>query len=152
MQNLLYAFLSKNGASRIYALLLAKFAKVPGLGGGGSTQFWQLGAYGPPTHPLLVNHNVVTDWLKLDATDIRSWHEYAGVCQRSKHLLRTMDDHLVVHIVHLHLPFGQSVGAAAEPEFVCDQGQNLPVFVLFTSRASTQTHLDRITWQLNTHT
>ena len=106
--------------------------------------------YGPPTHPLLVNHNVVTDWLKLDATDIRSWHEYAGVCQRSKHLLRTMDNHLVVHIVHLHLPFGQSVGAAAEPEFVCDQGQDLPVFVLFTSRASTQTHLDRITWQLNT--
>ena len=50
-----YALLSKNVASRIYALFLPKFAKVPGLGGAGvSTQIGNariLGAYGTQTHP-----------------------------------------------------------------------------------------------------
>ena len=31
---MIYALLSKNGASRIYTLLWAKFARMPGLGGG----------------------------------------------------------------------------------------------------------------------
>ena len=49
LTKIIYALLSKNVASRIYALLLSKFAK-------GSTQFWpcqHLGAYGPPTSPFL---------------------------------------------------------------------------------------------------
>ena len=58
---MIYALLSKNVVSRIYALLLAKFAKVPGLGGevgvGGQLNSGHasiLGASGPPTHPLPV--------------------------------------------------------------------------------------------------
>ena len=35
LTKLIYPLLSKNVTSRIFALLLAKFAKVPGLGGGG---------------------------------------------------------------------------------------------------------------------
>ena len=59
LTKMIYALLSKNVVSRIYALLLAKFAKVPGLGGGGGRgqpNFGNariLGAYVPPTHPLL---------------------------------------------------------------------------------------------------
>ena len=46
LTKLIYPLLSKNVTSRIFALLLAKFAKVPGLGGGGSTQFWQCQHFG----------------------------------------------------------------------------------------------------------
>ena len=56
---MIYALLSKNVASRIYALLLAKFAKAPGLGGGGgqpnSGNASILGAYGTPTPPLVAD-------------------------------------------------------------------------------------------------
>ena len=54
LTKMIYALLSKNVTSRIYALLLAKFAKVPGLGGGGQPNFGNariLDAYGPQTHP-----------------------------------------------------------------------------------------------------
>ena len=46
---------AENVTSRIYALLLAKFAKMPGLGGGGQTIFSNdiiLGTFGPETPPL----------------------------------------------------------------------------------------------------
>ena len=46
LTKMIYAVLSKNVSSRIYALLLAKFAKVPGLRGGESTQFWQCQHFG----------------------------------------------------------------------------------------------------------
>ena len=55
LRKIIYALLSKNVASGIFALLLAKFAKVPGLGGGGSTQFWQCQDFGciwTPNPPL----------------------------------------------------------------------------------------------------
>ena len=54
LTKMIYALLSKNVTSRIYALLLAKFAKVPGLGGQpnfGNARI--LGAYGPATRPLM---------------------------------------------------------------------------------------------------
>ena len=50
---MIYELLSKNVTSHIYALLWAKFARMPGLGGGqpnfGNARF--LGAYGPPAPP-----------------------------------------------------------------------------------------------------
>ena len=54
LTKIIYTLLSKNVASGIYALLLAKFAKVPGLGGGGQPNFGNariLGAFGRATHP-----------------------------------------------------------------------------------------------------
>ena len=46
-------------AFTLFMLLLAKFAKVPGLGGGGGQPKFAnasiLGAYGPPSHPLLTS-------------------------------------------------------------------------------------------------
>ena len=48
--------------SRIHALLWTIFARMPGLGGGGQPNFGNariLGAYGPPTPPLLRQVNLI---------------------------------------------------------------------------------------------
>ena len=54
LSKMIYALLSKNGASRNYTLLWAKFARMPGLGGVNPI-LWNariLGPYSPPTPPL----------------------------------------------------------------------------------------------------
>ena len=55
-----------------------------------------------------------------------------------------MDDHLVRQITlgHLHFSLPQPVGAAPEQELVGHQGEDLSIFVLIASRASTQAYLD----------
>ena len=53
---MIYELLSKNVASRIYALLWAKFARMPELGGVGQPNFGNasiLGSFLAPTPPLL---------------------------------------------------------------------------------------------------
>ena len=75
---MIFAFLSKNVAIRIYALLLAKFARMSGIGGGGGEgggsqpNFGNariLGAFGPPTHPLRHQDKLNHD----DAADQNEW-------------------------------------------------------------------------------
>ena len=89
------------------------------------------------------NNSFVTDFWKSDATDIRP----VSLCPLHNGC-SSMDDNLVRYFTlgHLHFPFHNPVGAAAELELVGDQGEDLPVLVLLTSRASAQAHLDWIKW------